>query len=783
MITASLSAAQPFRSTTPIKRASRVYFSARTPSSSNPTPTTPRPSFFKRVLQFLWAPFKWIFQQISRFFAWLAGSQSTTSTPAAQPATPQPEEPLYYHERRQLEERARQAETARNQAEAALKAAQVHREITENLQRALAALTPEQQRAIAATQSQRLAILTPRINAPLGYSHQPPVTNPPSIDKSDLPTQKTVSQIRANIPVFSPPSLADIQAGKGHFIIPAHGGIRPVINANAAISNQAHTQAFLAETQPRRTDFKLDYGRSSLNWSEQKVARDIVQNFYDGHGQTLEGVEFEMTLDRPTGQYTVTIKGQAEYNHEELEALGGGSKRDSLYNAGGYGEGAKAVAARLIATQQTEAMTFASSDWQLTFSAGAPGGDDKDYMCKRLQRVTKIRGNSLSFKTTNANLIKALLEATHYFYHPGNPDYQKPTFENKEWGFRYVGLTGRGNLYITQRFEGPDNQWNESLPQITLFTKRKPAAGLIDSSRDRTSISSDQIEKTIREDFIKTCTTSELLQILTDLQDIWSPDHVADTLELPKDKRDKVREYASIKLLESCLWELTSRGIQINFPPNYISYSNGKERISQDLLEHLKKKGYQLCLRGFEYIGMKTVTEHLIEQRNHDALQPTPEEIQKINILKLAAQSLVSNAQYTHTGGKLPLIRQQDVDQPIYLFNAASQKDYKDTLAEAITAAPDYSEPDGWHAEKRFKGAWFDRTYLQKASFEEALATYLHELTHQYGGDGESRFGYALTDWFSSIKRAILKDPAVYIQLRDLMACWDKVNNPAALAA
>ena len=46
----------------------------------------------------------------------------------------------------------------------------------------------------------------------------------------------------------------------------------------------------------------------SLLWDNNKIARDLLQNFYDGHGQTLDGVKVNVT-PKTDGKYTVKNGG------------------------------------------------------------------------------------------------------------------------------------------------------------------------------------------------------------------------------------------------------------------------------------------------------------------------------------------------------------------------------------------------------------------------------------------------------------------------------------------
>ncbi len=89
---------------------------------------------------------------------------------------------------------------------------------------------------------------------------------------------------------------------------------------------------------------KIRYG-TKLQWSNFKIARDLLQNYYDGHGHTLEGVNIEVNKTAD-GKYKIKISGESSWDYSHLDQMGSSTKHDPL-DAGGYGEGTRAVAVSL----------------------------------------------------------------------------------------------------------------------------------------------------------------------------------------------------------------------------------------------------------------------------------------------------------------------------------------------------------------------------------------------------------------------------------------------------
>ncbi|MBQ3641303.1 hypothetical protein II906_05205, partial [bacterium] len=145
----------------------------------------------------------------------------------------------------------------------------------------------------------------------------------------------------------------------------------------------------------------VEYGKR-INWSNQKIARDMLQNFYDGHGNTLDGVEISAEK-QPDGKTKIKISGKALYDFEKLQDFGSGNKIENPYNAGGFGEGSRILVANLIGKKEAETITYSSADWRLTFC------EKEGKIHETLTKADEpIDGNTLEFETDNDDFVKAL---------------------------------------------------------------------------------------------------------------------------------------------------------------------------------------------------------------------------------------------------------------------------------------------------------------------------------------------------------------------------------------
>jgi len=576
----------------------------------------------------------------------------------------------------------------------------------------------------------------------------------------DFNPQSSVSTIRTHLPDFKPPTLQEVHSsGLVEFIIPIEkiGNIKPNISPDA--NKISCDPKFIGEF--RDTDIEINYGRF-VKWSEDKVARDLMQNFYDGHGHTLEGVKVRVQYDSSAKKYKIKVSGEGEYNHRSIEVFGASNKNENPKNAGGFGEGAKVMAVKMLKDFDVPEIKFASVGWEVAYKDGKNG-----FLNRQVKHAeNSIKGNYVEFETENKELAEAVLRSTNYFYHPQNPDFKALTFENEHFGFRLLGPdpnNDRGNVYLTQRFEyGESEGWENQAENVTIIFKIKPdEKRVFDSNRDRIKIGPPEIEN-LSAHFAKTMTDKEIADAISALEPVWSHDRLK-----IYDNIDKVEDLASVRLLNGFLNEANMRSIELKFKPDqkHLALPKYKE-VSKEILEELKNKGYIICPSKFKEIGMKDIDIFLKEKRNHGAILPTKNEVIKLNIINEAATVITQSMRGLSETKKV--VAPKDSVQPTYIFE---KEDGDNTLAEAITKFNVNKKPHY----KDYIGHWIARDYLNGGTFSEILATKLHEACHQYGGDESSIFSYKLTDVIEDYNSVIINDPLLRLRLAAFNKLWNEI--------
>ena len=102
-----------------------------------------------------------------------------------------------------------------------------------------------------------------------------------------------------------------------------------------------------------------------VQWNFEKASRDILQNFFDANGQTLDGIKIEKREDGD--KFIIEISGSQQYDWRELIHIGASSKSDSETSAGGFGEGAKILSLVLLRDYGVQELKFSSGDWNIEY--------------------------------------------------------------------------------------------------------------------------------------------------------------------------------------------------------------------------------------------------------------------------------------------------------------------------------------------------------------------------------------------------------------------------------
>ncbi len=633
--------------------------------------------------------------------------------------------------------------------------------------------------------------------------------------------------------------------------------------------------------QVMQSDMTINAGETA-NWSFNKIARDIMQNFYDGHGHTLGGTNLNIRK-LENGLYKIRVNGNSTYNPEYIKGIGLTSKSENLANAGGFGEGSKIVNASMMAKGITDKVIYGSADWMYEIT------NDGRYLQRKLNKTDFLDGNFIEFETKNKKFVNAMLESLNFFEHEGNKDFYNLTYKNNVFGFKYLGPEKKGNMYLTQRFEyGENGSWQNGVEGLNVIIKEKPESELYETlneasfalGRDRTSIKQHDF-KNLAKYYVNEMSEEEALKCVVEMQSGW-----------PLAYTEKEPAY-KILLKSLCnKFGYDSKKLDFSKEKYFASYY-GDERIHKDTIERL---GLVPCDGFLDKIGMPDIREVLARYSTHKPVQPTQKEIKQITLLNEATKvvhesftqfdkeiikELSQNYNgkiidrplfdYTMNRGVLedfdsllnkindifeskhktlmeemekrfsssskpdkfsdfpqelknafydafeeslgntmkdldkkppevqdeamellkilrsnflldpeceslvskiskvnePVIKSSNLGKPVCVFDSVKEGN-ESILGQASVRN---NEDRGWN-ERGYFGHWVSRKHLEENDFGDLLSTWLHEISHQYGGDSQSVFGYKLTDLLAQSFR--LSDDAK-LQLKAIGKAYSEI--------
>lgn len=488
---------------------------------------------------------------------------------------------------------------------------------------------------------------------------------------------------------------------------------------------------------------KIRYG-TKLQWSNFKIARDLLQNYYDGHGHTLEGVNIEVNKTA-AGKYKIKISGESSWDYSHLDQMGSSTKHDPL-DAGGYGEGTRAVAVSLLSKADITNVKYASGDWAMTY--GRSSDDLKSaYMTQTLSKNSeKVKGSTVEFETENADIAHKLLEAKDYFNHPHNPDFKNLDFENEFFGFKLKDDGAKGNIYLIQRYE-TDGESNNGLRGATIVFKTQPNhPTLVEKDEgkqfelgtgvDRAQIPSYDVNRILSR-YIKTMTDEELTQTISSMEKCWGEDGT---------EKDKLND-----MYVPFVKEARRRGLGIDFKDAHYVYLDKPSPSSYDMAKNM---GYKIANKSMKDVGMQSFNAKDESKLPH---QPTEEQSKEIRLLEEGVRIL---QECTDLSTK-DLLNSDEVNKPTYMF---SEGDHG-AGAEAIIEGGEY------------QGHWMRDSHLLLQNYVGNLATFLHEISHKSGGDESEVFSMQLTKLQSHITNAIMHNPNAFKKIQTLSKMFDEVRS------
>lgn len=513
--------------------------------------------------------------------------------------------------------------------------------------------------------------------------------------------------------------------------------------------NPAHTDPAIVHEKPedlgvyKSTKTSVNIGETRI-WDRDRLARDLLQNFYDGNGYTLEGVSIDVV--KKGDKYAVTISGKGIFDYQRVLDFGAHSTlenategtfiNENSYNpddsrrAGKYGEGSKVLTGNLISNYGADFVRYRSGDWILDLNLSEPNEIGEVVINKRVSRADeRLEGTTYEFETDDIELIQSLMKAKDYFYSPANEDFSQYHFGNDYFSIEFLPEGQKGNLYVVQRYEVDGQKgFENTIDGMTIVFKRQPYDKYITKAnngneydisklgtgRNRVGLTKETMTELI-ERYAMTLDDQQLIGIIGNMRNEFLCDS----------------QSPNVHILKGFLRAAGKRSLKIDFGHNdYLAVSKYTPSSS---IEYARSHGKILVIEEMKWLGIPTVSDYIMANKNEvvPEFNLTPVEQKKLIILEEAVRTFSSYLDLEN----FEIITEAEAEKPKYVVENFTENDNKsisNTLAMAITSG------------NEFEGHWVLREYLNNGDFFDLLATWLHENSHKVGGDGSAAFNQRL---------------------------------------
>jgi len=447
-----------------------------------------------------------------------------------------------------------------------------------------------------------------------------------------------------------------------------------------------------------------------VNWDDDFIARDIMQNFFDANRHCLAQVCVT------TNGSDVSISAPTEYDLTRLYLLGSEKGPDDV---GIYGEGFKAAVVCIL--RRHKATIIAASGTQVLQIRvdELPAGKTKLYplVYDRFSTSTPIRGNRLVLRDTTPHLAAAMKRGLTHFFYEGNPLLGEQLDAEGDDFVVYRATSSEGHMFYRnlRRGELP------GIPLVLVLNKKYEAIErLVKNDRDRNAFGEH-----VRNAFYAVWARSYF-------KPMWGDGRQRLLVESARPLWERGEGHPLLAKVADCMrWRerWASASAEAVFGDRFFACSPKAEpgltlrykTIEEDWLRHSRTAlpGY------FARFGVPSAEQHVKEAdeqarkeaQTQGVRPPSPCETQAIELLAGLVRELAPEIMVNFDRGRT-------------VYSVAKTE----VLLGELKQGRQYNSREVYLAESVFG-----------ASLGHALAVFLHEHAHIFGHDGSRGFTDSLT--------------------------------------
>ncbi|HLC50131.1 MAG TPA: hypothetical protein VJI97_01765 [Candidatus Nanoarchaeia archaeon] len=330
-------------------------------------------------------------------------------------------------------------------------------------------------------------------------------------------------------------------------------------------------------------------------------------------------------------------------------------------------------------------------------------------------------------KTENEAFAKAFLDAKELFYHSKNLDFRDPTINvTGIGGFKYIPsekdpkTKPKGNLYVAgQRRHFDKEEWNT----VENFSIWVWSNDVLRKDRDRGIVNWIELRNEVVPKIVKAANIKDLTKAMYTMEDLWSSDLPSYT--------------PGYGIIEAIVKRLKEENVKLDFGEKHLAHNLV---VSKSVEGDFAQAGFKICHSFFADLGMKTSERAYSLMIKTKEVELTQKDQRRVEILYEAVRGFGRGPR------DIQVVKEKRIIRNLFMLtHRGSHKNVMLPVNIEIRAL--------------------------REGFAECLGTYLHEMDHDYGTDGQREFSDALTDTIKLVVEKIISNPQVFIALKKR---WDE---------
>ena len=445
-----------------------------------------------------------------------------------------------------------------------------------------------------------------------------------------------------------------------------------------------------------------------VEWNEELIARDIMQNFFDANRSKLN--EVQVTAKNSV----VTISAPESCNLERLFFLGSEKDEDDV---GHYGEGFKVAATCLLRDHDVTPVALSGKEIVVLRIADESVGETKlrPLIYDFFEAANAVDGMQLILPGCTKTLVRELQNGLNHFFHPDNPLIGELLWQGYGGHFAiYASGDTKGHIFYRNLKRGE----MDGIPLTLAINKKyQSIENKISKDRDRNAFGGD-LMKLFYRTFAKSGLKHDskgIKAVVGAAKPCWAQGH------------------SLLGAIAETSWRrralLTEDDAKDLFGDEYYAQSYSRDALTRMQYEEIEaqwdKEGRTRLPGYFACFGVISAERHCkdIEERAkqesmaENSRLPTPAEMASISVLKRIIGEICP--------GIMGVFENSEVT-----FTVAK--------TEAILGEL-----------RKGRNLWSREVFLAEevftSDFADGLAIFLHEHAHVFGHDGSRSFTDALT--------------------------------------